>query len=529
MKRWAMYFVLLLLVISKIRAESYSSNVEAWKGGEGIEEIGEQLWVEEEEDEEIGIEMWGSKESGKNPVNVDSFGAVGDGRADDTQAFINAWAKACSLENAVFLIPDGRQYKVNATKFKGPCQDKITIQIEGTIIAPDDPKQWDPKSQRNWLTFNKLTGIRFQGGGVIDGSGSKWWAASCKINKTNPCKGAPTALTIDQCKGVRVKHLNFQYSQQIHFAISRSDSVRISGVRVTAPEDSPNTDGIHITESTNVAIQNVHIGTGDDCISIVNASSNIKMKNIKCGPGHGISIGSLGKDNSTAVVTAVVLDTAIITGTTNGVRIKTWQGGSGYVRGVKFQNVKMIDVQNPIIIDQFYCDSSTPCKNQTSAVKISGVIYKDITGTSKSPEAMKFACSDTVPCSGIVLNNINLEREDGIAQTYCNCAMGIDFGVVKPPADCLKNTACGGGDKEKYQSALVQVLAGDEIGTREKPTKTSGFRISNAETTTTFLLWPDSDQSLHPISSANAMSAAPQLILLASPNPPFPSSPPAFL
>lgn len=80
-------------------------------------------------------------------------------------------------------------------------------------------------------------------------------------------------------------------------------------------------------------------------------------------------------------------------------------------------------------------------------MEISGVIFKNIIGTSKTPEAMKFACSDTVPCSGIVLNNINLEREDGIAETYCNCAMGIDYGVVKPPADCLKSSACGGGDK----------------------------------------------------------------------------------
>jgi polygalacturonase len=70
------------------------------------------------------------------------------------------------------------------------------------------------------------------------------------------------ALTIDQCSGIRVKRLNFQYAQQMHFTISRSDSVRISGVSVTAPEDSPNTDGIHISESTNVAIQNAHIGTG---------------------------------------------------------------------------------------------------------------------------------------------------------------------------------------------------------------------------------------------------------------------------
>lgn len=85
MKTWAMYLMLLLLVISKIRGENYGSNVEAWEGGEGIEEIGEKWWIEEEEDEEIGIEMWGADVSGKVSVNVDSFGAVGDGIADDTQ------------------------------------------------------------------------------------------------------------------------------------------------------------------------------------------------------------------------------------------------------------------------------------------------------------------------------------------------------------------------------------------------------------------------------------------------------------
>jgi Glycosyl hydrolases family 28 len=50
-----------------------------------------------------------------------------------------------------------------------------------------------------------------------------------------------------------------------------------------------------------------------------------------------ISIGSLGKDNSTAVVTVVVLDTAIITGTTNGLRIKTWQ-----VLKIKFRSYGQI-------------------------------------------------------------------------------------------------------------------------------------------------------------------------------------------
>lgn len=52
-------------------------------------------------------------------------------------------------------------------------------------MAPDDPKTWDPNLPRIWLDFSKLNGVVFQGNGVIDGSGSQWWAASCKRNKTN--------------------------------------------------------------------------------------------------------------------------------------------------------------------------------------------------------------------------------------------------------------------------------------------------------------------------------------------------------
>ncbi|KAI9386154.1 hypothetical protein POPTR_011G159801v4 [Populus trichocarpa] len=161
------------------------------------------------------------------------------------------------------------------------------------------------------------------------------------------------------------------------------------------------------------------------------------MKGIYCGPGHGVSIGSLGKDNSTGIVTKVVLDTALIRETTNGVRIKTWQGGNGYVRGVRFENVRMDNVDNPIIIDQFYCDSPKSCQNQTSAVRISEIMYRNISGTTKSAKAMKFSCSDTAPCSTIVLSNVNLEKEDGTVETYCNSAEGFGYGIVHPSADCL--------------------------------------------------------------------------------------------
>ncbi|KAK2636510.1 hypothetical protein Ddye_031302 [Dipteronia dyeriana] len=404
-----------------------------------LEEL-ESLDIEEDNQVELfDVPSWTSERGGRVLVNVDSFGATGDGVSDDTQAFVNAWNTTCSTANSVFLVPPGRSYLVNAIKFKGPCTDKLVIQIDGTIVAPDEPNNWDPKSPRNWLSFSKLNGVLFQGHGVIDGSGSKWWASSCKKNKTNPCRGAPTALTIDSSSAVRVKGLTIQNSQQMNFVISRCQSVRVSEVLVSAPGDSPNTDGIHITESTNVVLQDCKIGTGDDCVSIVSGSSGIKMKRLFCGPGHGISIGSLGKDNSTGVVTKVVLDTAFLSETANGLRIKTWQGGSGYVRGVRFENVRMENVANPIIIDQFYCDSPKSCQNQTSAVQISQIMYRNISGTTKSSKAMKFACSDTVPCNNIVLSNVNLERKDGVVETYCNSAQGFGYGIVHPSADCLNS------------------------------------------------------------------------------------------
>lgn len=211
------------------------------------------------------------------------------------------------------------------------------------------------------------------------------------MDPLQPCVGAPTALTIDQSSSIVVNGLTVKNGQQMHFTISRSESVRIINVVVSAPGDSPNTDGIHLTSSKNVVIENTKIGTGDDCVSIVSGCSNIKMKGIYCGPGHGISIGSLGNNNSTGFVSAVVLDTAFLKGTTNGLRIKTYQGGSGYVRAVRYANIQMVDVANPIIIDQFYCDSPKSCPNQTSAVEISQIMYQNISGTSKSPKAIKFS------------------------------------------------------------------------------------------------------------------------------------------
>lgn len=64
---------------------------------------------------------------------------------------------------------------------------------------------------------------------------------------------------------------------------------------------------------------------GDDCISIQTGSSAVFIHDVNCGPGHGFSIGGLGKDNTKACVSNITVQDSTLQNTMTGVRIKTWQ------------------------------------------------------------------------------------------------------------------------------------------------------------------------------------------------------------
>ncbi|MBA0684238.1 hypothetical protein Goari_025833 [Gossypium aridum] len=109
------------------------------------------------------------------------------------------------------------------------------------------------------------------------------------------------------------------------------------------------------------------------------------------------------------------------------------QGGSGSASNILFQNIEMYNVSNPIIIDQNYCDQDKPCKEQSSAVKVKDVVYKNINGTSASEVAIKFDCSKTHPCEEILLQNVKLEEQgDRTAKAICNNVKLTEKGTVFP-------------------------------------------------------------------------------------------------
>lgn len=130
----------------------------------------------------------------------------------------------------------------------------------------------------------------------------------------------------------------------------------IQGVTVSAPGDSPNTDGIHIENSDYVNVFDSSIQTGDDCISIGGGSTNINVTNVQCGPGHGISIGSLGLYQTEDPVAEISVTNCYLTDTTNGLRIKSYtQSPESTAYDITFSDINMTNVNNPIIIDQQYC------------------------------------------------------------------------------------------------------------------------------------------------------------------------------
>ncbi|KAL0315163.1 UNVERIFIED_CONTAM: Polygalacturonase QRT2 [Sesamum calycinum] len=345
-------------------------------------------------------------------LNVQDFGAKADGKSDNFQAFKKAWDKACaSLVSTKILVPKDKTYYVKHINFTGPCRSSISMEIQGRVRS--FPEMYDIP-RRLWIMFEDVRDMDVFGGGTIDGNGEVWWANSCKIKKTKPCQSqsAPTALTFKNCTNLRVSNLKLVNAQQMQVNFQDCNDVEASKLLVVAPAESPNTDGIHITRTTNINVLDSEIRTGDDCVSIVNGSRNVEVRNIVCGPGHGISIGSLGEDNSEHYVSDISVKGVKMTGTTNGVRIKTWQGGSGIARNIEFEDIEMRNVSNPIIIDQFYCDKNKNCEEVKSAVQVENVIYRNIRGTSASKMAINFKCSQSVPCRNLMLQNVKLTAQE---------------------------------------------------------------------------------------------------------------------
>ncbi|XP_008657773.1 polygalacturonase At1g48100 [Zea mays] len=392
-----------------------------------------------------------ARSTGRTTLSVLSFGAAGNGVTDDAQALVAAWQVACRVPRAtVLVLPSGHRFLLSPVTLQGPCSAKLTLQIDGTVLAPPEMGSW-PKPRRplQWLNFKWLQGFSIQGTGAVDGGQQS--ASPANASQTSTGTGhwhspgvKPTLIRFYNSFNVSVRNIRISNSPQCHLKFDSSGGIRVKNVTISSPGDSPNTDGIHLQNTKDVEIRSSTIGCGDDCVSIQTGCSNVHMKNVVCNPGHGISLGGLGKDNSLACVSDVVAENIVVQNALYGVRIKTWQGGVGSVRNITFSNVRVANVATPIAIDQFYCDrGGARCANRTGAVAIAGVAYRRVVGT-YTFQPLRLACSDARPCTGVTMLDVRLSpaAAGGTVAPLCWNSYGEARGTIIQPLSvgCLQRS-----------------------------------------------------------------------------------------
>ncbi|CAN6453274.1 unnamed protein product [Victoria cruziana] len=346
---------------------------------------------------------------GASSYSVDDYGAKGDGQSDDTKAFNDAWAATCADSGSPTLSIPGKKYLVGPLLFKGPCKNTgpLAVNVQGTVMASTNLNLF---TGQEWVLFYMVNQLKLSGTGTFDGQGTTAWPQNqCPLKKE--CKILPVSLKFAFLKDTEVTGITSLNPKMFRIALLNNERITFHDVHIKAPEDSPNTDGIHIETSTGVKIMKSDIGTGDDCISIGHGNTDVYVEAVNCGPGHGISVGSLGRYPYEKDVSGVTVKGCTLTGTMNGVRIKSWQASPSSIsaRNMTFDNIIVKDVGNPIIIDQNYCPFKSACAQQApSRVKISDITFSNIQGTSTTPVAVSLSCSKAFPCQNVNLKEINL-------------------------------------------------------------------------------------------------------------------------
>ncbi|CAN7066718.1 hypothetical protein Bca4012_097346 [Brassica carinata] len=368
--------------------------------------------------------------------DITKFGAVGDGATNTFKAFLNAWIQVCdSAVPATLLVPAG-QYLAGPVIFAGPCKSRVTVEVQGTIIATTSGY-----ATPEWFLFERINDILLTGTGTFNGKGEDIWKEGCG-KKTN-CNLPPTSLKFRNLKNLEVSGITSVNSKAFHMFLVKTEFVNIHNIKLLAPAESPNTDGIHLSNADHVSITNSKMATGDDCVSIGRGSNNVTIQGIICGPGHGISIGSLGKYKKEEDVSGIHVSNCTMIQTDNGLRIKTW-GGSDPSRAadIKFENIQMQSVKNPIIIDQNYGS-----RGGDSQVAVSDVLFSNIRGTTITQNVVQLNCSKSVPCAGVNVVDVNLNyvgkkgkkqsASGGLVGAICDNAKVVFGGQLSFPT-CAK-------------------------------------------------------------------------------------------
>ncbi|KAH7092516.1 pectin lyase fold/virulence factor [Paraphoma chrysanthemicola] len=386
------------------------------------------------------------------------------GNGTDDSANILKAIKKCNNGGHV-IFPKDQKFTIG-TALDLTFLKHIDLDIQGTIQFTNDTDYWQKNAFyqvfQNATTFFQLGGtdVNVYGGGTLDGNGQVWY----DLYAANIYVLRPILFGTIGLKTGRIEDLKLRYSPQWYNFVANSSDVIFSNIDIeglsTSKNTAKNTDGWDTYRSDNIVIQNSNINNGDDCVSFKPNSTNILVQNLVCNGSHGISVGSLGQYvGEVDYVENVYIYNISMSNASDGARIKVWPGsasalsgdlqgggGSGAVKNITYDTMKLSNVDYAIEITQCYGQKNiTLCNQFPSKLTISDVTIKHFSGTTSKkyqPLIGYLVCSSPKVCSDITIEDINVKSPIGTNQYTCGSIDGIEKQV-----NCTTGGSKGGNSK----------------------------------------------------------------------------------
>jgi polygalacturonase len=274
--------------------------------------------------------------------------------------------------------------------------------------------------------------VAIRGDGVIDGGGAVWWARFRAERAAGaPQEGQPSVtgqavahtrpkmILLVGCNKVLIQGVTLKDAPQFHLVPNGCHEVTIEDVQISAPSDSPNTDGIDPTGSRNVLIRHCTIDVGDDNVSFKSnpkeeALENVLVTDCTFKHGHGASVGS----NVGGGIRNVTVEHCTFEGTDNGIRIKSTRDRGGVVENIVYRDLKMKNVGTAITINLFYFDKAGQKERLAKPVTATTPVVRGLQISDITVEGAKTAGEiiglPEMPVTNVLLSNVRIAAERGL-------------------------------------------------------------------------------------------------------------------
>ncbi|OOF93266.1 glycoside hydrolase family 28 protein [Aspergillus carbonarius ITEM 5010] len=324
--------------------------------------------------------------------NVLDYGAVADNSTDLAPALESAFS-ACVLPNpgSRLVVPAG-DYLIqrgvvlsNATNWAFQLDGLITAAYGGNwtieralilqgfagvdLLNATINGEGDHKFLLDVLVIVNAVDFEFyssNGLGAFQGQGYLYR----NLNNTD----RPRLVRLISPTNATVHDLILVDSPKFHLVLDFAVNVEVYHITVRGA-NLGSYDGIDAI-GTNYYIHDSEVTNRDECVSIKSPSHHALIENLVCNQaGSGVSIGSL---NVSAEISDIVAQNISIIQGNNIAFIKTYPGGSGYVRNVQFLNFRSKASLYGLNINQYWQNTFEP---DTGAVALSNLTFRNFSGS----------------------------------------------------------------------------------------------------------------------------------------------------